>query len=160
LSYNSLLHLAIQVLAGTRFAQSRALGRKESDAFTVPLCRREIHRCGDEAARQGQGRVGLASIWFAVQRELRSSKGPGRMQMNTQYVSAGLLEALGSRARRVLNICFWVWGLAGLVGNAFNLLGPSIYPLAALLYWIGGMLLFGLGALQANSNYDFKRPVE
>jgi hypothetical protein len=36
-----------------RFAQSRALGRKASDEFTVPLCRghhREVHRCGDEAA--------------------------------------------------------------------------------------------------------------
>ena len=36
-----------------RFAQSRALGRKVSDAFTVPLCRghhREVHHCGDEAA--------------------------------------------------------------------------------------------------------------
>jgi hypothetical protein len=35
-----------------RFAQYRALGRKVSDEFTVPLCRghhREIHRCGDEA---------------------------------------------------------------------------------------------------------------
>jgi len=36
-----------------RFAQSRALGRRVSDEFTVPLCRghhREIHSCGDEAA--------------------------------------------------------------------------------------------------------------
>jgi hypothetical protein len=36
-----------------RLAQSRALGRKVSDEFTVPLCRghhHEIHRCGDEAA--------------------------------------------------------------------------------------------------------------
>jgi hypothetical protein len=36
-----------------RFAQSRALGRKVSDEFTVPLCRghhRELHRYGDEAA--------------------------------------------------------------------------------------------------------------
>jgi hypothetical protein len=36
-----------------RFVQSRALGRKVSDEFTVPLCRghhREVHRCGDEAA--------------------------------------------------------------------------------------------------------------
>jgi hypothetical protein len=35
-----------------RFAQRRALARKVSDEFTVPLCRghhREIHRCGDEA---------------------------------------------------------------------------------------------------------------
>jgi hypothetical protein len=36
-----------------RFAQARALGRKVSDEFTVPLCRihhREVHRWGDEAA--------------------------------------------------------------------------------------------------------------
>jgi hypothetical protein len=36
-----------------RFVQSRAVGRKVSDEFTVPLCRghhREVHRCGDEAA--------------------------------------------------------------------------------------------------------------
>ena len=35
-----------------RFAQNRALGRKVSDEFTVPLCRghhRELHRGGDEA---------------------------------------------------------------------------------------------------------------
>ena len=36
-----------------RFVQHRALGRKVSDEFTVPLCRghhREVHRSGDEAA--------------------------------------------------------------------------------------------------------------
>ncbi|MFO1098530.1 MAG: ERF family protein [Xanthobacteraceae bacterium] len=36
-----------------RFAQPRALGRRVSDQFTVPLCRthhRELHRRGDEAA--------------------------------------------------------------------------------------------------------------
>jgi hypothetical protein len=36
-----------------RFTQKRALGRKVSDEFTVPLCRghhRELHRRGDEAA--------------------------------------------------------------------------------------------------------------
>ena len=35
-----------------RYAQGRALGRKVSDEFTVPLCRghhRELHRHGDEA---------------------------------------------------------------------------------------------------------------
>jgi predicted phage-related endonuclease len=35
-----------------RFAQSRAMGRRVSDEFTVPLCRghhRELHRSGDEA---------------------------------------------------------------------------------------------------------------
>jgi hypothetical protein len=36
-----------------RFAQPRALGRKVSDEYTVPVCRlhhRELHRHGDEAA--------------------------------------------------------------------------------------------------------------
>jgi hypothetical protein len=36
-----------------RFAQPRALGRRVSDEFTVPLCRsdhRALHRCGDEPA--------------------------------------------------------------------------------------------------------------
>jgi ERF superfamily len=36
-----------------RFAQSRALGRKVSDEFTVPICRghhREVHRCGNEGS--------------------------------------------------------------------------------------------------------------
>jgi hypothetical protein len=35
-----------------RFTQQRALGRKVSDEFTVPLCRghhREAHRSGDES---------------------------------------------------------------------------------------------------------------
>ena len=39
-----------------RFMQSRALGRKVSDEFSVPLCRghhREVHRCGDEAGWWG-----------------------------------------------------------------------------------------------------------
>jgi hypothetical protein len=36
-----------------RFTQNRALGRRVSDEFTVPLCRihhREVHRLGDEPA--------------------------------------------------------------------------------------------------------------
>ena len=43
-----------------RFAQSRALSRKVSDEFTVPLCRghhREVHRSGDEAAWWGKASI-------------------------------------------------------------------------------------------------------
>jgi|SRR5579862_7803177 len=43
-----------------RFAQSRALGRKVSDEFSVPLCRghhRDVHRHGDEAAWWGKAGI-------------------------------------------------------------------------------------------------------
>jgi len=46
-----------------RFAQTRALGRKVSDEFIVPLCRghhREVHRYGDEA--EWWGKVGIDPI--------------------------------------------------------------------------------------------------
>ena len=54
-----------------RFAQHRALGRKVSDEFIVPLCRghhREVHRCGDEASwwsKAGIDPVGAArTLWL------------------------------------------------------------------------------------------------
>jgi hypothetical protein len=43
-----------------RFAQSRALSRKASDEFTVPLCRvhhREVHHSGNEAAWWGKAGI-------------------------------------------------------------------------------------------------------
>jgi hypothetical protein len=43
-----------------RFSQPRALGRKVSDEFTVPLCRghhREVHRCGDEVTWWASARI-------------------------------------------------------------------------------------------------------
>ena len=43
-----------------RFSQNRALGRKVSDEFTVPLCRghhREVHGCGDEVAWWWKSRI-------------------------------------------------------------------------------------------------------
>ena len=54
-----------------RFAQHRALGRKVSDEFIVPLCRghhREVHRSGDEASwwsKAGIDPVGAArTLWL------------------------------------------------------------------------------------------------
>jgi hypothetical protein len=55
-----------------RFAQSRALGRKVSDEFTVPLCRghhREIHRHGDEAAWWAKVGVEPLAVANALWRE-------------------------------------------------------------------------------------------
>ncbi len=58
-----------------RFAQSRALGRKVSDEFTVPLCRghhREVHRHGDEAAWWGSAgidpTVSARELWLETHR--------------------------------------------------------------------------------------------
>jgi len=86
--------------------------------------------------------------------------------MATKYVSSALLEVTRSEGRTFLKICFWVWGVVGLIGNTINFLsatgsvgmGTSTYITMCLLYWIGGLLLFGMGALMINANYDFKRP--
>jgi hypothetical protein len=61
-----------------RFAQPRALSRKVSDEFTVPLCRihhREVHRGGDEVAWWNKLRVDpcfVAAALWAQTRPVRS----------------------------------------------------------------------------------------
>ncbi len=60
-----------------RFAQSRALSRKVSDEFIVPLCRghhREVHRCRDETAwwrDRGIDALGVARVlWLEFHPQL------------------------------------------------------------------------------------------
>jgi hypothetical protein len=61
-----------------RFAQHRALGRKVSDEFIVPLCRghhREVHRSGDEASwwsKAGIDAIGAARTLWTETHPLRS----------------------------------------------------------------------------------------
>jgi len=65
-------------------------------------------------------------------------------------------------------VCFWIWGILGLLFNTLNFLaatgtvgvGTSAYNSMGMLYWIGGMILFGAGGLLASSGYDFKRPAD
>jgi hypothetical protein len=63
-----------------RFAQSRALGCKVSDEFTVPLCRghhREVHRSGDEVAwweKTGIDPVTAARTLWLETHQLQSAK--------------------------------------------------------------------------------------
>lgn len=68
--------------------------------------------------------------------------------------------------RGLLTILFWLWGIVGLLLNAGSLLGltgsigvgTSAYLAASALIWIGGMILFGLGALLAHNDFDGERP--
>ncbi len=63
-----------------RYAQPRALGRKASDEFTVPLCRghhREVHRCGDEAAwwkKTGIDAIATARALWSKTHPLRTGR--------------------------------------------------------------------------------------
>ena len=73
-----------------RFAQSRALGRKVSDEFTVPLCRghhREVHRHGDEAAWWSKSGIDPGAIARALWLEthpLRHRTRPSSHDRSTQ----------------------------------------------------------------------------
>jgi hypothetical protein len=71
-----------------RFAQPRAISRKVSDEFTVPLCRvhhREIHRRGDEAAWWAE--FGIDPMPIAL-----------RLWQQTRGVSDAAEEGQGGRA--------------------------------------------------------------
>lgn len=69
--------------------------------------------------------------------------------------------------RQFLSLLFWLWGLVGLLFNAVTLMGltgsigvgTSAYLTATTLVWIGGMLLFGLGALLSHHDLDGERPI-
>lgn len=70
-----------------------------------------------------------------------------------------------SGMRGILLGVFWLWGFGGLAVNGMTFLGlpsnvgvgTSAYLAAMLLLWIGGMVLFGLGAIAISSSYEFKR---
>jgi hypothetical protein len=80
-----------------RFAQQRALGRKVSDEFTVPLCRghhREVHRCGDEAA--WWQKVGIDPTVAARALWLKTHPLPTKREAGSMQVPSA--EAAGSVA--------------------------------------------------------------
>ena len=55
----------------------------------------------------------------------------------------------------ILVVLFWIWGILGLIINGITFLtlpgdvgvGTSAYLAAGNLMWIGGMVLFGFGAV-------------
>jgi hypothetical protein len=86
-----------------RFAQTRALGRKVSDEFTVPLCRahhREIHRCGNEGLWWGKTGIdplaAARALWLETHPLLRAElvtteEGP-HLSKNAAEVIAKIIE--------------------------------------------------------------------
>jgi hypothetical protein len=72
-----------------RFAQHRALGRKVSDEFIVPLCRghhREVHRSGDEASwwrKAGIDPTGAARTLWTETHPLRPVAGAPNADQST-----------------------------------------------------------------------------
>jgi hypothetical protein len=61
-----------------RFAQPKALGRKASDEFTVPLCRmhhREVHRVGDERAWWKAAGIDPLKVAYTLWKEARINEG-------------------------------------------------------------------------------------
>jgi hypothetical protein len=54
----------------------------------------------------------------------------------------------GALGRAVLVGLFWVWGISGLIGDVLSSNSEiGVATASSELLWIGGMLLFGLGAL-------------
>jgi hypothetical protein len=70
-------------------------------------------------------------------------------------------------SKGALTLFFWLWGLVGLLFNCGTLFGiagiveveKSTHLTATCLIWIGGMLLFGIGALLSRSDFDGERPL-
>ena len=90
-----------------RFAQHRALGRKVSDEFTVPLCRghhREVHRCGDEAGWWKKAgidpTVPARALWLETHPLPTASDKTG-LEGVTSLAAVGTGERSGKRDRSI-----------------------------------------------------------
>ena len=90
-----------------RFTQHRALGRKVSDEFTVPLCRghhHEVHRCGEEAAwwqKAGVDPVASARTLWLQTHPLLSTPAEKTLE-DTRTRDAASADLSGSNANRLI----------------------------------------------------------
>jgi hypothetical protein len=90
-----------------RFAQHRALGRKVSDEFTVPLCRghhREVHRRGDEAAWWKKAGIdpslNARALWLETHPLPTTSDKMG-IDGSTSLAAVGTDQSTAKRDRRI-----------------------------------------------------------
>ncbi len=90
-----------------RFAQHRALGRKVSDEFIVPLCRghhREVHRCGDEASwwrKAGIDPIGAARTLWLETHPLPTASDIMEPEGATSLAAVGSGQRSGKRDRPI-----------------------------------------------------------
>ncbi|MDA9406508.1 MULTISPECIES: hypothetical protein [unclassified Bradyrhizobium] len=78
----------------------------------------------------------------------------GLFSRKEQWERTFRLKSHHGIARGFLVVLFWFWGGVGLLFNAGTLfgltgsigVGTSAYLTATCLVWIGGMVLFGIGA--------------
>jgi hypothetical protein len=90
-----------------RFAQPRALGRKSSDEFAVPLCRaqhRAVHRAGDEKAWWQQAGIDPLKIARKLWKLIRLGEVRIRPATPTQGSAAKPASTAGSTVPATLNI--------------------------------------------------------
>jgi hypothetical protein len=77
------------------------------------------------------------------------------------------INAIGRGGRGFCSVIFWIWGIGGLVyiGAEFASMsgsigvGASSYVCAQCVYWLGGLVLFGLGALLDTQDFSGVRPI-
>jgi ERF superfamily len=90
-----------------RFTQLRALGRKVSDEFVVPLCRghhREVHRTGDEAGwwkEAGVDAIGVARKLWTETHPVRMPANDSSADVVTPTIAAGKKLDNSTRVPRV-----------------------------------------------------------
>jgi hypothetical protein len=92
----------------------------------------------------------------------------GLFQRKESWERTFRLRSHHGASKGFLAVLFWLWGCVGLLFNAGTLfgltgnigIGTSAYLTATCLVWIGGMVLFGIGALLAHTDFDGERPNE
>ncbi|UPK40123.1 hypothetical protein IVB18_24570 [Bradyrhizobium sp. 186] len=92
----------------------------------------------------------------------------GLFQRKESWERTFRLRSQQGTGRGLLTSLFWLWGVVGLLFNAGTLfgltgsigVGTSALLAASALIWIGGMVLFGIGALLAHTDFDGERPSE
>lgn len=94
------------------------------------------------------------------------------MNQQQAWVTTARIEARSS-ARALLIALFWIWGFLGLLANGMlgllangvafaSLTGNvgvenlSAHMTETMLFWIAGMILFGVGAAVIPISYEFK----